>query len=64
MKKTKINIEFIDHKDEKTQLDVKQTFEKALMYMNVIDFEELPEPISTELTQLLVAIRETAWSIT
>ena len=59
-----MKIEFIDDKDPKTQLDMKQTLEKAIMYMNTMDYDEFPEPMKSEVNQLLVAIRELAWSIT
>lgn len=59
-----MNIEFIDDRKTSVQLDVKHILEKAIMYMNVIDFESLPEPIKSEINDLLVEIRELAWSIT
>lgn len=57
-------IEFINDKDPKTQLDMKQVLEKAIMYMNMMDPDEFPEPIKSEVNELLVEIRELAWSIT
>ena len=57
-------IGFINDKDPKTQLDMKHVLEKAIMYMNMMDIDEFPEPIKSEVNELLVAIRELAWSIT
>ncbi len=59
-----MNIEFINDKDPKTQLDMKQTLEKAIMYMNTMDPDEFPEPIKSDVNELLVVIRELAWEVT
>ena len=34
------------------------------MYMNTMDYDEFPEPMKSEVNELLVAIRELSWSIT
>ncbi len=57
-------IEFIDDKDPRTQLDMKHILERAIMYMNMMDPDDFPEPIKSEINELLVEIRELAWSIT
>lgn len=59
-----MSIEFINDKDPKTQLDMKQVLEKAIMYMNTMDPDVFPEPIKSEVNELLVEIRELAWSMT